>query len=159
MSSSRIVLGIDPGFGRMGFGCLRVERGRTTVLDYGVSTTKAGVAHEKRLLQISDDLDEIVRTHKPGVLAIEKLYFSKNVKTAMQVAEARGAILVVAARHGLPVVELSPGQVKMAVTGSGSADKKGVAMMVTKLLGLKRAPKLDDAADALALALCAANMR
>lgn len=156
---ARIVLGIDPGFGRMGFGCIRVEKGCTTVLDYGVSTTKAGVAHEMRLLQISDDLDELIRTHKPGVLATEKLYFSKNVKTAMQVAEARGAILVVAARHGLPVVELSPGQVKMAVTGSGSADKKGVAMMVTKLLNLKHAPKLDDAADALALALTAASMR
>jgi len=143
----------------MGFGCVSVGRGKTHVLDYGVATTNKNEPHAKRLLQISDDTDELIKTHKPDLVAVEKLYFSKNVKTAMQVAEARGVILAAAARRGVKIVELTPGQVKMAVTGSGSADKKGVIMMVTKLLGLKKAPKLDDAADALALALTASSMR
>ena len=154
-----IVLGIDPGFGRMGFGCISVIKGKTIVLDYGVVTTSGKDAFGERLVQLADDLDELIRTHKPDRMAVEKLYFTKNAKTAMQVAEARGVILLCAARRKVPVVEFTPSQVKSAVAGDGKADKKGMQKMVTHILALKRAPKLDDAADALALALCAASMR
>ncbi|TAK04282.1 crossover junction endodeoxyribonuclease RuvC [Patescibacteria group bacterium] len=155
----RIILGIDPGYGRMGFGCLRVANGKTTVLDYGIVSTSADDAFGDRLVQLADDLDELIRTHKPDRLAVEKLYFTKNVKTAMQVAEARGVIMLTAARHKLPVFEMTPSQAKSALTGNGRADKKAMQWMVKEILAMKKGPKLDDAADALALAITAAAMR
>lgn len=154
-----IILGIDPGFGRMGFGCIQVVNGKTTVLDYGVMTTPSGLAHAERLRQLFEDLEELVRTHKPERVAVEKLFFAKSVTTAMQVAEARGVVLLSAARFGAQVFEYSPPQVKAALTGNGRADKKAMQWIVTQILALKQAPKIDDAADALALALCAANER
>lgn len=143
----------------MGFGCLRVANGKTTVLDYGIVSTSADDAFGDRLVQLADDLDELIRTHKPDRLAVEKLYFTKNVKTAMQVAEARGVIMLTAARHKLPVFEMTPSQAKSALTGNGRADKKAMQWMVKEILAMKKGPKLDDAADALALAITAAAMR
>lgn len=154
-----VILGIDPGYGRMGFGCIRVGKGKTTVLDYGIVSTSADDAFGDRLVQLADDLDELIRTHKPDRLAVEKLYFTKNVKTAMQVAEARGVIMLGAARRKVPVVEMTPSQAKSALTGNGRADKKAMQWMIKEILAMKKSPKIDDAADALALALCAANMR
>ncbi len=154
-----IILGIDPGYGRMGFGCIQVARGKTTVLDYGIVSTSGKDSFGQRLVQLADDLEELIRTHKPDRLAVEKLYFTKNVKTAMQVAEARGVIILTAARHRLEVIELTPSQAKSALTGNGKADKKAMGWMVAQILEMKKGPKIDDAADALGLALCAASMR
>jgi crossover junction endodeoxyribonuclease RuvC len=143
----------------MGFGCLSVANGKTTVVDYGIVSTSADDAFGERLVQLADDLDELIRTHKPDRLAVEKLYFTKNVKTAMQVAEARGVIMLTAARHKVPVFEMTPSQAKSALTGNGRADKKAMQWMITEILAMRKGPKIDDAADALAMALCAASMR
>ena len=150
-----IILGIDPGYDRLGFGVLKVVRGKISVLDFGIISTHKGLEFGERLFQIYEDLEEILKTHKPDVVSVEKLYSTVNQKTVMNVAEARGVIRLVAAKHGLAFHEFTPNQIKSAVAGNGSADKKGVQKMVTMILGLPRAPKPDDAADALAIALTA----
>ncbi|MBI2484974.1 crossover junction endodeoxyribonuclease RuvC [Candidatus Uhrbacteria bacterium] len=149
------ILGIDPGYGRCGFGVIEVKRGKVKVKDVGVSTTRAGGEIGGRLAEIISDLEELIDHHKPTSVAIEKLYFTSNAKTAMHVAEARGAILLTCARKRCRVVEMTPGQVKVAVTGNGRADKKAVSQMVCRLCELKQTPQLDDASDALAIALAA----
>jgi len=154
MSQGRTILGIDPGYGRIGFGAIRVERGATKALGFGVVTSKAET-FEKRLLQIADDIRELLKEYKPDTLAIEKLFFKYNATTAMKVAEARGVILLCAAEAGVRVVEIAPAQVKKALTGDGKADKRAMQMMIKVLLNLPRAPRPDDAADALAIALTA----
>ena len=154
-----VILGIDPGFGRMGFGCLRVRPGRLEVLDYGIASTKAGMEFGARLVSLAKDVDDLLDTHKPDVVSIEKLYFTKNEKTAMQVAEARGVILYLCVKRGIKMIEFTPSQVKKAVGGSGTADKKGMTRVVSEILKLKKTPKFDDAADALAIALAASAMR
>lgn len=148
-----IVLGLDPGFGRMGFGAVSSVRGKTCVLDYGIVSTSAKSSFGERLVQLADDLDELLDGIKPDRVAVEKLFFTTNAKTAMQVAEARGVILLAIARRKISVVEYTPSQVKSAVCGNGRADKKAIQKMVRVLLDLAEAPKIDDAADALALAL------
>lgn len=153
------VLGLDPGFGRLGFGAVGVVRGRTVVLDCGIISTDKDTPFGERLVQLADDLESILRQLKPSKIVVEKLFFTKNAKTAMQVAEARGVLLYLAARRHIPVLEFTPSQVKSAVCGDGTADKKAVQKMVKLLLGLKTAPKIDDAADALALALMGAAIR
>lgn len=153
------VLGIDPGFGRMGFGCVRVSRGNSEALDFGVVTTSANEPMGDRLLALFDDMTELVSQLQPDLIAIEKLFFSKNTTTALRVAEARGIVLLLAAQAGIPVIEVGPSQVKLAVTGDGTADKPAMQRMVARLLGLSRVPKPDDAADALAIALTASTMR
>lgn len=158
MKKEARLLGIDPGFGRMGFGCISVARGKMMALDFGVITTSANEPMGDRLLALFDDVTELVAQLQPQAIAIEKLYFSKNVTTAMNVAEARGVVLLLAAQAGLPVIEIGPSQVKLAVTGDGGADKPAMQRMVAKLLGLPRIPKPDDAADALALAITASTM-
>ncbi len=152
---NKVILGLDPGFGRLGFGAISIEHGKTKVLDYGVITTSPHSAFSDRLVQIAGDLEELIRQLKPSKIVVEKLFFAKNAKTAMQVAEARGVIVFVIARHRIPLFEYTPAQVKNAVTGDGKADKKAVTKMIKLLLHLKNAPKIDDASDALAIALTA----
>lgn len=155
----KTILGIDPGFGRMGFGCIRVDRGQCQAVDFGVVTTKAGEEFGYRLKQIAEDLRSLIRASKPSLVAMEKLFFTSNAQTAMRVAEARGVAYLIAAEEGIPVIEFTPSQMKKALTGDGRADKKAMERMVALLLGLPRSPKPDDAADALAAAITAASVR
>jgi crossover junction endodeoxyribonuclease RuvC len=152
-----IIFGIDPGFDRMGFGVIRLQPGRAELRAVGIMTTPKEEPHGRRLRMLHDDLRTLLEQHRPDLLAIETLFFSKNVTTAMKVAEARGIVLMLAADYDIPVAEFGPSQVKLAVTGNGRADKAAVQQMVARLLGLPRAPKPDDAADALAIALTAAG--
>ncbi len=156
---SRLILGIDPGFGRMGFGCIQMDGHEMRAVDFGVITTTSGDAIENRLLHIATDLNEILGHLRPQVIAMEKLFFGNNSTTAIRVAEARGVVLLLAAQAGVPVVEVGPAQVKKAITGDGTAGKAAMQKMVAKLLGLPRVPKPDDAADALAIAITASTMR
>lgn len=152
---NQVILGIDPGFGRMGFAVIRVSGQQTEVVDFGVMTTPVNSDFGGRLLQLESDLCSLLEAAKPDLAATERLFTTVNQKTATQVAEVRGVVLLTLARHGLPVVEFSPNQVKSAVTGNGAADKKAVQKMIARLLNLPRIPKPDDAADALAIALTA----
>ena len=153
------ILGLDPGFGRLGFGAISVVRGKTCVLDYGIISTSSKTPFGERLVQLANDLETLLDQLKPSKIVVEKLFFTKNVKTAMQVAEARGVLLYLAACRKIVVTEYTPSQVKSAITGDGKADKKGMQKMVKLMLNLKSAPKIDDAADALGLALMGASER
>lgn len=146
------ILGIDPGTGIMGFGV--VDTGRQPVMvDAGVIRTNAHQPEPERLLIIFDALQEIVKLNKPQMVSVEKLFFARNVTTAMTVAQARGVVLLVAQQHNLPIHEYTPMQIKQSLTGYGKADKKQMQEMVRIMLKLKEIPKPDDAADALAAAL------
>jgi len=151
------VLGIDPGLARMGYGLVERRGNRLTALGYGTLTTLAGQAMADRLVQLFEGLRKVVRKARPDVAAVEELFFSKNVKTAISVGHARGVAVLVCGLERVPVVEYKPGQVKQAVTGYGAADKVQVQRMVKVLLGLKRTPKPDDTADALAIAITHAH--
>jgi crossover junction endodeoxyribonuclease RuvC len=153
MQEEYIILGIDPGFDRLGFGFLGVQGSKVRVIDYGVITTDKALSFEKRLAQIAVDLRELIKEHKPDVMGIETLFFAQNTTTAMTVAEARGVVRLIAAEHTVPIVEFGPSQIKKALTGDGKANKQAMEMMITKLLNLTAVPKPDDAADALAVAL------
>jgi crossover junction endodeoxyribonuclease RuvC len=146
------ILGIDPGTGLMGFGVIETGR-KPQLVDAGVIRTKVHQAESERLLIIFDALHEIVKETKPVMISVEKLFFAKNVTTAMSVAQARGIVLLVAQQHGLPIYEYTPMQIKQSITGYGKADKKQMQEMVRIILNLKEVPKPDDAADALAAAL------
>lgn len=148
------VLGIDPGVATIGFGLVEVDRSRQTLLRYGVITTPAGMPLSRRLLQISEDMEELLRQFKPQEMAVEELFFTKNITTGIAVAHGRGVILLAAEQAGVPVYEYTPMQVKQAVAGYGGADKRQVMLMTQRLLKMKEIPRPDDAADALALAIC-----
>ena len=152
-----IVLGIDPGVATIGFGVIRAERQKNTLIQYGVITTPPGIPLSNRLLQISNDMEELIRTFHPDEMAVEELFFNNNITTGIGVAQARGVILMTAEKCGLPVVEYNPSQVKQAVVGYGKAEKQQVMEMTRKLLHLASVPKTDDAADAVAIALCHAR--
>lgn len=152
-----IILGIDPGVATIGFGVIRAQRGKNTLIQYGVITTPPGIPLSSRLLQISNDMEELIHTFHPDEMAVEELFFSKNITTGIAVAHGRGVILCAAERCGVPLYEYTPGQVKLAVTGYGKADKRQVMDMTKRLLHLRAVPRPDDAADALALALCHAR--
>lgn len=154
-----IILGLDPGYGRMGFGVIFTDGRNMELVDYGVAVTVSGDAFESRLLSLANDLHALFEHHKPHVVAVEKLYFGKSSSTAMKVAEARGVAMLMAAQAGAPVFEFTPAQVKKALTGDGKAGKAGMQKMVKELLDLPKPPKPDDAADALAVAITAANKR
>ena len=154
-----VILGIDPGFGRMGFGVIRVLGREVHPLDFGVFTTDAKLDFGSRLAYLVEDMQAVIEHWKPRVVAVESLFFTNNQKTAMRVAEARGVVLLTAAQRSVPVVEFAPGQVKLALTGDGKATKAAVQRMVKQLLLLPRAPKPDDAADALAIAITASTVR
>jgi len=155
MATQKTIIGIDPGYGRMGFGCLTRRNRDFDAVGFGVITTKAKTPFPMRLCRIGADVEALLKKYDPDVFAIERLYFAKNTTTAMKVAEARGVAVMTAAKYGIHVVEFTPAQIKKAVTGSGSADKRAMQEMVKRTLGLARAPKPDDAADALAVALTA----
>ncbi len=145
------ILGIDPGTGILGFGV--IETAGPKLVDAGVIRTKVHQPEPERLLTIFDSLQEIVQATKPAAVSVEKLFFARNVTTAMSVAQARGVVLLVAQQHNLPIFEYTPMQIKQSLTGYGKADKKQVQEMVRLILKLKEIPKPDDAADALAAAL------
>ncbi len=151
------ILGIDPGYAIVGFGVLQAAHGQATLLRCGAIRTAAGVPMPQRLLQIGEDLGELIHTFAPDVLAIEELYFNNNVTTGIGVAQARGVILATAAKLGVPVAEYGPSQVKQAVVGYGKAEKRQVMEMTRRLLHLAEVPRPDDAADAVAIALCHAR--
>lgn len=151
------ILGIDPGYAIVGWGVIQYEGGRFCAQDFGAVTTEAGQPFLQRLNQIYEQLTMILTQFKPDALAIEKLYFQNNQKTAIEVAEARGVILLAAERCSVPVFEYTPLQVKSAVTGFGQAKKQQVMEMTRRLLRLQAVPKPDDTADALAIAICHAQ--
>ncbi len=153
------ILGIDPGYAIVGFGVLDADRGQARLVRCGAINTPAGVAMPRRLLQIQEDMETLIRDFSPDVMAIEELFFNTNVTTAIGVAQARGVILATAARLGVHIYEYSPSQVKIAVVGYGKAEKHQVMEMTKRILGLSAVPKPDDAADAVAIALCHARSR
>ena len=148
------ILGIDPGVATIGFGLVEAERARSRLLRYGVITTPAGLPLSTRLYQISQDMNQLIEQFKPDEIAVEELFFSKNITTGIAVAHGRGVILLEAERSGVPVFEYTPMQVKQAVAGYGGADKRQVMLMTQRLLKMKEIPRPDDAADALAIAIC-----
>lgn len=151
------VLGIDPGFAIVGFGVLDADRGKQRLISHGVISTPAGLPFPTRLIDIERDLTEILDQFKPDCVAVEELFFNTNVKTALNVAQARGVILLTIEKHGIPIYEYTPLQVKQSVAGYGRADKNQVMQMTKRLLGLSSIPRPDDAADAIAIALCHAR--
>ena len=152
-------MGLDPGYGRMGFGVILVEGNKMSLVDYGVATTTNGDMFENRLLSLANDLGDLFAHHQPHAVAIEKLFFGKSSTTAMNVAHARGVALLMAAQAGCPVFEFTPAQVKKALTGDGNAGKVAMQKMVKGLLNLPKPPKPDDAADALAIAITASTKK
>src|SRR5215211_7749329 len=152
-----IVLGIDPGTAAMGWGVIESRSGRLRMIDAGCLTTKPDAALPQRLLAIHGLLDELLGLHKPDLMAVERLFFSKNVQTAFGVGQARGVVLLAAAQADVPVREATPSEVKLAVTGHGRAEKDQVGRMVAVCLGLAAPPHPDDTADALAIAIWGAN--
>lgn len=154
---SQVILGIDPGYAIVGFGVVEKDGGNSRLISCGAITTPAGLALPRRLLQISEDMAALLAQFSPQAMAVEKLYFGNNVTTGIGVAQARGVILAEAARQGLPIYEYDPSQVKSAVTGYGKAEKRQVMDMVKRILRLPAVPRPDDAADAVAIALCHAR--
>ena len=152
-----VILGIDPGVATIGFGVINAERQKNTLIQYGTITTPAGIPLASRLLQISNDMEELIHLFQPDEMAIEELFFSTNITTGISVAHGRGVILLAAEKLGVPIFEYTPSQVKQAVVGYGKAEKRQVMDMTRRLLKLKEVPKPDDAADALAIALCHAR--
>lgn len=155
MATNMIILGIDPGIGRMGWGVIRKTGSKLEALDYGCVETPKEHDDGARLSAIKKELDRLIAKYKPEVIGVEQLFFQKNAKTAIVVGEARGVIILAAYESGARVIEVGPGQVKQALTGYGSADKKQIQQMVKIIFGLKEIPKPDDAADALAIAYAA----
>ncbi len=153
-----IVLGIDPGYAIVGWGVVRYERGRFAPLDFGAVLTPAGMDFSRRLEIIYDEMAALIAKASPDAMAVEKLYFKNNQKTAIDVAQARGVILLAAKKQNIPLYEYTPLQVKSAVTGYGQAEKPQVMEMTRRLLGLRDVPKPDDTADALAIAICHGQM-
>lgn len=151
------ILGIDPGVAIVGFGLIESGPGVQRMLQYGVITTPAGQPLAARLAQIRRDMTELIETLAPDEISIEELFFSKNITTGIAVAHARGVILCAAEEHAIPIYEYTPMQIKQAVVGYGLADKKQVMDMTRRILKLKAVPRPDDAADALAIALCHAR--
>lgn len=151
------ILGIDPGVATIGFGLVEAQRAQVHMVTYGAITTPAGLALSRRLFQIDRDMTDLIGQLKPDVISIEELFFNNNITTGIAVAHGRGVILCAAERCGIPLFEYTPSQVKLAVTGYGKAEKRQVMDMTKRLLHLKAVPRPDDAADALALAICHAR--
>jgi crossover junction endodeoxyribonuclease RuvC len=152
-----IVIGIDPGIANTGFGVVRTAGERMVALDGGVIETAGDLPIEQRLGRLHESLGELIRWHEPKAMALEDLFFGKNVGSALSVGEARGVALLAAARRAVPCFDYTPQAVKKAVCGSGSADKGQVQRMVADLLGLPEPPAPDHAADAFAVAICHAG--
>jgi len=149
-----IILGIDPGFATIGYGVISVERGRSSVVDYGTVKTPKELSFPERLLMIEKGITQLIEKFKPDQIAMEELFFNTNITTGINVAHARGVILLTCAKHCDNLFEYTPLQIKQALTGYGRADKQQMMHMVKTLLRLDKIPRPDDAADALAVALC-----
>ena len=152
-----IILGIDPGTARTGYGIIEKKGSGCRLVSSGLIETKAGTEGPERLRKIFREIKKIIKKYSAEVMAIEKLFFNKNVKTALSVGEARGVIMLAAAEAGIKIYEYTPLQVKMALTGYGMADKNQVQEMVKMILSLREAPKPDDVADAIAVGVCYAS--
>lgn len=152
-----IILGIDPGLAIVGYGVIDYQAPRFRTLAYGAITTPAHTKLEDRLSAIYDGMTDLIAMYHPVEMAIEELFFTKNITTGIAVAEARGVALLAARRQNIGIYEYTPMQVKQAVVGYGGAEKKQVQMMVKTILNLEKMPKLDDTADALAIAICHAH--
>lgn len=148
------ILGIDPGYAIVGFGVVEYSGVTFRTVEYGAILTEAHTPFDKRLCLIDEDMQEILNRFRPDCMAIERLYFTTNQKTAIDVAQARGILVLAAAKRGLPVYEYTPLQVKQSVVGYGKAEKHQIMDMTRRILNLEQIPKPDDAADALALAIC-----
>ena len=151
------ILGLDPGIADTGVGVIKKEGHKLSCLFYSSIKTSAGLPLADRLAILNIELDKLIKKYQPQIISVEELFFCKNVKTALVVGQARGVLLLTAKQNNLPVVEFTPLQVKQAVSSYGKADKAQVQKMVKLILNLKELPKPDDAADALAIAICAAN--
>lgn len=151
------ILGIDPGFAIVGYGVVDFSNNKFTAVDYGTLTTSNKTDFAERLELVYSGLVDIIKSYQPDFLSIEELFFNTNVKTAITVGHARGVLLLAAQRSRLPIYEYTPLQIKQSVTGYGRADKNQVQQMVKTLLGLQEIPRPDDAADALAVAICHAH--
>ena len=147
------ILGIDPGYGIVGYGIIDVGT-TTTVVDYGVVSTPKELSLPERLEVIYSSIESLVLSYKPDVVSVEELFYFKNQTTVIPVAEARGVILLSCRKSGVPIYEYTPLQIKQALTGFGRAEKAQIQFMVKTILGLEKVPKPDDAADALAVAIC-----
>lgn len=152
-----VILGIDPGYATVGYGVLEYNKGRFRVMDYGAVTTPAGVDFPSRLQMIFEGISELCDRFKPDCMSVEELFFNTNITTGIQVGHARGVILLAAKMKGVESFEYTPLQVKQSVVGYGRAEKHQVMEMTRQLLHLERIPRPDDAADALALAICHAH--
>lgn len=152
-----IILGIDPGYAIVGYGVIEYQNNHFRVLDFGAITTKAHTDFTDRLLHIYSGITNLTEIYKPDAMAIEKLFFNTNQKTAIDVAQARGVIILSARQHGVNIFEYTPLQVKQSVVGYGRAEKKQVQEMTKIILNLDAVPKPDDTADALAMAICHAH--
>ncbi len=151
------ILGIDPGFATVGYGIVNYDGNKFSACDYGVITTLARTPFEDRLEQLYDELTKIIEFYNPETVAFEELFFNTNLKTGIQVAHGRGVLFLAAIKKGLKCYEYTPLQVKQAVVGYGRAEKQQVMAMVKLLLNLEKIPRPDDAADALAVAICHAH--
>ena len=151
------ILGIDPGYATIGFGMVESSGAQVRMVTYGAITTPAGLPLSRRLYQIGTDMEELIGKLHPDVISIEELFFNNNITTGIAVAHGRGVLLLAAEKCGVPLFEYTPSQVKMAVVGYGKAEKRQVMDMTRRLLHLSSVPRPDDAADALALALCHAR--
>ncbi len=151
------ILGVDPGYAIVGYGLIEYDRSRFTTLDYGVLTTPADMPTEKRLSLLHDGMNQLIEMYSPEEMALEELFFNTNITTAIKVAQARGVLLLCGEKHGVKISEYTPLQVKQAVVGYGRATKEQVTMMTMALLNIKNKIKPDDAADALAIAVCHAH--
>ena len=149
-----LILGIDPGLAVTGYGVLREDKGRLEVLESGAIRTDSGCSLHIRLEEIFRAVEGVIDRHNPECLAVEQVFFSRNARSALVVGQARGVVLLAAARRGMEVMEYTPLQVKMAVVGHGSAIKAQVQAMVKAILGIEALPKPDDVADALAVGIC-----
>jgi crossover junction endodeoxyribonuclease RuvC len=149
-----IILGIDPGYALIGYGVVSYTAGRFKTINFGAVTTSPSLTFPQRLEVIYRDINQLIKEFKPDAMSIEKLFFNTNTTTAIDVAQARGTILLAAQMNGVPIYEYTPLQVKSAVVGFGRAEKAQVMEMTRSLLGLSKVPKPDDTADALAIAIC-----
>ena len=152
-----IVLGIDPGTALTGFGVVERDGSRLRAIEYGTVETHVGTSDGERLVAIHSGVRDLIAKHHPALVAVERIFFSRNVQTAFSVGQARGVVLLAAAEARLPIYEYTPNEVKIAVTGYGRATKEQVQRMVGTVLGLATIPAPDDAADALAVAICLAH--
>lgn len=148
------ILGLDPGLAILGFGIIDEEGNKLKLVDYGIINSEPDITFPERLKLLYDDLDFLINRYKPDIVAVEELFYNRNATTAIKVAQARGVQVLCCQQHDLPLYEFTPLQVKQTITGYGRADKKQVQLMVKNLLNMDQMPQPDDAADAIAIAIC-----